>query len=274
MTRAALAVSHWIDGRPAEAADLAAALVNYGHFSTLQVRGRAVQGLDLHLERLQGANLELFGSPLARDALLDAMTSAVAAAGVDDATLRIAAFSRDMPAVERGEAVPTVLLVALSPPRAPPAAPLRLASHVHVRALAHLKHAATLPLLHARRQAALAGYDDALLVDADGTIGEGALWNVGFVAGDAVVWPVAPALRGTSEGLLQRALEAAGIAQRHACVGLDDCAGFDAAFACNSGGVRAVASIDGWRFDADAAMLGRLRALLAAQPWMPLGGAR
>lgn len=274
MTRAALAVSHWIDGRPAEAVDLAAALVNYGHFSTLQVRGRAVQALDLHVTRLQAANLELFGSALASDAILAAMASALAAAGIDDATLRIAAFSRDMPAVERGEAVPVVLLVALSPPRQPPAAPLRLAAHVHVRALAHLKHAATLPLLHARRQAALAGYDDALLVDADGTIGEGALWNVGFIAGDTVVWPIAPALRGTSERLLQRALEAAGVAQRHARVGLADCAGFEAAFACNSGGVRAVASIDGWRFEADAAMLGRLRALLAAQPWMPLAGAR
>ncbi|KLJ01476.1 hypothetical protein WQ56_06610 [Luteimonas sp. FCS-9] len=263
-----------MDGRPAGAGDLAAALVNYGHLSTLQVRGRAVQGLDLHLARLQAANLELFGSPLAPARIQDAMASALAAAGVDDATLRISAFARDVAAVERGDVVPVALLVALSPPREPPAAPLRLASHVHVRALAHLKHAATLPSLHARRQAALAGFDDALLVAADGTIGEGALWNVGFVGADGgVVWPRAPALRGTAEALLRAALDAAGIAQREAVLRLPDCGRFQAAFACNSAGLRAIAAIDGLRFDADAPALARLRALLASQPWTPVGTA-
>ena len=37
------------NGQPVQVEDLLPALVNYGHFTSLQVRGHAVQGLDLHL---------------------------------------------------------------------------------------------------------------------------------------------------------------------------------------------------------------------------------
>ena len=52
------------NGQPAQVEDLLPALVNYGHFTSLQVRGHAVQGLDLHLARLSQATRELFGSEL------------------------------------------------------------------------------------------------------------------------------------------------------------------------------------------------------------------
>ena len=39
------------NGQPAQVEDLLPALVNYGHFTSLQVRDHAVQGLDLHLAR-------------------------------------------------------------------------------------------------------------------------------------------------------------------------------------------------------------------------------
>ena len=50
------------NGLPAQVEDLLPALVNYGHFTSLQVRDHAVQGLDLHLARLSHATRELFGS--------------------------------------------------------------------------------------------------------------------------------------------------------------------------------------------------------------------
>ena len=52
------------NGQPAQVEDLLPALVNYGHFTSLQVRGHAVQGLDLHLARLSQATRALFGSAL------------------------------------------------------------------------------------------------------------------------------------------------------------------------------------------------------------------
>ena len=53
------------DGRPAAGDDLRApALRNEGHFTTLQVRAGATQGLGLHLRRLCEANRELFGVEL------------------------------------------------------------------------------------------------------------------------------------------------------------------------------------------------------------------
>ena len=51
-----------INGEPATAEQLAyPAIVNYGHFTAMQVRRGAVRGLGLHLARLDSATRELFG---------------------------------------------------------------------------------------------------------------------------------------------------------------------------------------------------------------------
>ena len=44
------------------------ALGSYGHFTAMQVRAGATRGLPLHLARLDAANRELFGVPLAGQA--------------------------------------------------------------------------------------------------------------------------------------------------------------------------------------------------------------
>lgn len=54
-----------VNGRPATAEALAhPALVNYGHFTAMRVRGGRVRGLDAHLRRLDAATRELFGTGL------------------------------------------------------------------------------------------------------------------------------------------------------------------------------------------------------------------
>jgi len=261
----------WIEGRPADAATLSALQTNYGHLSTMQVRGGAVQGFARHVARLQSANAELFGSALPAARIHDELAAAMQAAAVDDATLRVSVGARDFAAVERGDAAEVSLLVALSPPRTAPTTPQRLRSCRHRRPLAHLKHLATLPLLHARRTARAAGFDDALLVDDAGHVLEGALWNIGFVdAGGGIVWPAGDALRGVTEGLLRAGLDAVGMARRIAPVGLSDCAGFQTAFACNSSGLWPLASIDGQAFAGEPVVPEALQAILAAVPWDPL----
>lgn len=52
----------WIDGEAADVAALAVpALVNYGHFTAMQIRHGAVRGLANHLRRVDAAHRELFG---------------------------------------------------------------------------------------------------------------------------------------------------------------------------------------------------------------------
>jgi hypothetical protein len=54
-----------VDGRPPTAEQLQhRALVNYGHFTAMQVRDRKVRGLHLHLHRLEAATEEVFGANL------------------------------------------------------------------------------------------------------------------------------------------------------------------------------------------------------------------
>lgn len=271
MNRIASATSLWIEGRPADAVTLTAQQTNYGHLSTMQVRGGAVQGFGRHLARLQSANVELFGSALPAARIQRELASALQAAAVHDATLRVSVGAVDAAAADRGDAVDVTLLIALSPPRTALTTPQRLQSYRHQRPLAHLKHLATLPLLHARRSARLAGFDDALLVDGAGQVLEGALWNIGFVEAEGgIVWPQGDALRGVIEGLLRAGVDALGMAQRIAPVPLADCVGFQAAFACNSSGLWPLASVDGQAFPGDPVVPRALQAVLAAVPWDPL----
>ncbi len=55
-----------VDGREATAEQLRFPAFAYGHFTAMQIRGRSVRGLELHLSRLDAANRELFGAGLGR----------------------------------------------------------------------------------------------------------------------------------------------------------------------------------------------------------------
>ena len=101
---------------------------------------------------------------------------------------------------------------------------------------------------------------------------EGSVWNIGFWDGQQVVWPQAPALRGTTERLLQAGLEAAGVGQVVRPVTVSELAGFRAAFAANANGVQPILAIDGAGYspDARADLEGLLQSALQRAPWEPL----
>ncbi len=267
----------WLNGRPVLADESASsagqalrtlALTNYGHFTSMQVRGRSVQGLSLHLQRLQGATAELFDSVLDLAPLRRGLQAAVA--GMPDCSLRVTVFSRDFDHRRPDGAFAPDVLVTTSPAATPPTHPVRIRSYPFARPLPHLKHVATFPLFHHRRLALQAGFDDALFVDAGGLIGEGSVWNLGFWDGGRVVWPQAPALRGVSERLLQDALAAAGVAQETRPLRLDQLRDFGAAFACNATGLWGIREIDTCPFPATAALLPDLRRAIARLPWESL----
>lgn len=257
-------MSVYCNGHRASADDLAGALVNYGHFTSLQVRGGAVQGLDLHLRRLRQGTEELFGSTLDGTRVQAWMQAALQAEDVVDASLRVTVFSRAFDFRKPLQVVPVDVLMAVSAPVTLPATARRVRSVVYQRELPHLKHVGTFPLFEHRRQALQAGYDDAVFVDAQGAISEGTTWNIAFGRGGDLVWPQAPALRGTQERLLQAGW---GGEPQLAPLRLDDLAGFDAAIACNAAGVWPIGSIDGVAFPGSEAVCGKAKAVLLQAPW-------
>lgn len=259
------------DGRPATAEVLAAAaLVNYGHFSTLQVRDGAVRGLDLHLQRLQQANAALFGSALPGERVRDALRAALAAFGSGDASLRVTVFSPAFSLRRAGADCAVELLVSLAQPAQAEAAPLRLRSSVFAREAPHIKHVGTFAAFHQRRLAQQAGSDDALFVDAQGQVTEGPTWNLGLWDGSCLHWPQAPALRGTQERLLQAGLAGLGVAQQVRPLPVEELGAGVAAFVCNARGQQAVAAVDGRALRPAQELLALLEAALRTQPWQAI----
>jgi branched-subunit amino acid aminotransferase/4-amino-4-deoxychorismate lyase len=224
----------WIDGAPATVEDLMhQALVNYGAYTSFAVSLGAVRGLDRHLARLTKAGTELFGAPVAEDRIRDLVRQALGERA--DAFVRVSLFSREIsPRSPAHEGVPRVMVGVF--PSVPPLGevPLRLQVKTYARETPDLKHVATMGLIRARREARLAGYDDALFVDAQGRISEGSLWNIGFISDDAVIWPEAPMLEGVSQALIKAHLAHVGLRQETRGVTLGDLSGFDGAFITNS----------------------------------------
>ncbi len=263
--------SAFFDGLPATADDLRAlALSNYGHFTSMQMRARAVRGFDLHLQRLKSATRELFDLRIDDDRIRGAILAAADAAGVDDASVRVTVCSREFDPARPGASQTVDLLVSLSAPREADPTPLRVKTCPFQRALPRVKHVGLFAQLQLRRQALREGFDDALFVDGKGRISEGSTWNIGFWDGAAVVWPEAEALRGTTERLLQAGLAEAGIAQRHEVLAPGALQGLKAAFAANAAGVRAVSGIDATALRPDPALMARLAEALAGHRPQPV----
>ena len=258
------------NGRPATAEDLLApALRNDGHFTTFQMRGGAVLGLALHLQRLDAANRSLYGIALDHERVRAALRAPLAATATCDATVRITVVPRACDPATRDESEVDVL-VSLAPPAEPDAEPLRLRAFAFQRDTPAIKHVGTFPLFQHQRLARRAGADDALFVDATGHVTEGSVWNLGLWDGRTLVWPEADALRGTREGLLQAGLSALGVPQQIRPVALAELAAPFAAFACNARGQRMVDSVDGRALAQIPELAALLARALATRPPEPV----
>ncbi|MGO4264860.1 MULTISPECIES: aminotransferase class IV family protein [unclassified Stenotrophomonas] len=254
------------NGATARAEDLLPALTNYGHFTSLQVRGNAVQGLDLHLQRLAKATQELFGSVLDIAQVQAWMTQALQQAGQVDASMRVTVYSRRFDFRAPLASVPVDVLVAVSAPVAL-TAPKRVRSATWQRELPQIKHVGTFGLFAQRRAALAAGFDDALFVTANGQISEGTTWNLAVHDRGHLIWPQAPALRGTAEALLRAGWVGP---QQTRPLRLDELVGMRAAFACNASGLWALDAINGQALPGSQALAEQGRAVLALVPWQSL----
>lgn len=260
MTRSSV-LSAQINGREPEADELLhAALVNYAHFTAMQVRDRRTRGLDLHLSRLVAAHRELFDSDLDVDHVRNCTRDAVA--DHPDCSLRVTCFE-----IEQDK--PLVLTV-VRPPIDKPARPQALTPVAYTRPLAHLKHVGTFAQIHFGTAAEQTGFDDAVLIAPDGRVAETSVGNIGFVDGATVVWPEAPQLLGVTRQLLDTDLASLGHGVVSRPITPDALDGYDEAFVTNSSGVAPVARIGDHVFPGDGSRTQWLRERYESTPWEPI----
>ncbi|MFF0502296.1 aminotransferase class IV family protein [Streptomyces fimicarius] len=222
-----------VNGRPTTSADLAPlAFAGHAHFTAAQIRDGRVRGLDLHLERLRSASVELFGRALPEDVVRAHLRTALAAAPAADLSLTATVFSTagEFTATEADLA----LLVRTGPPSTGPDGPLALAAVEHERFLPQIKHVGEVAKTHLLRQAAADGFDDAAFLDREGRFSEATIWNLVFWDGEAVVWPEARILTGTTLGIVRRQLDRLGVEQRTAAITPDDLPALAGAAVMNS----------------------------------------
>lgn len=224
----------FLDGRVPSKEDLASlAFAGFAHFTAMQIRGGKVKGLDLHLERLDRASLAMFGKGVSQDRLLFALQNA-AAEGPEDMSLMLTVFSRNGEFVTTGMNDELRILIRSDAPSDGPAAPLRLMPVRHERYLPQVKQvgegAKTLYVQRAARD----GFDDAVFLDSSGRLSEATIWNIAFWDGEAVVWPEAEMLLGTTMAIVQRQLRKSGVPQRTQAIRLQDITKFSGAAVMNS----------------------------------------
>lgn len=251
-----------LDGRPVTAAHLAGlALYNYGHFTSMLVRDGRVRGLSLHLDRLVNDCRTMF------DTDLDVSTVRKLVRRLcDDApqVVRVTVFAPDLDLGRPGLDAEPRILVTARPAAAASLPPLGLRSAAYRRDLPPAKHVGLFETVRQRRLAQRDGFDDVLFVDSESRILEGATWNICFHDGDRLVWPRADQLLGVTMRLI-KSLD--GIESTTAELTLTAAAALPVAFATNAAiGVRPISSIDGNRYDAQAAILRELSDRYLALP--------
>lgn len=249
-----------VNGHPPDLAEIQRlATGNYGHFTSMQVRDRAVRGLALHFARLADGNEEFFGWSMGVDDEHRLRSLILHALGdTADASVRVSFVPAADPAAVAVQ--PDVVVSVREPAPDTPRPPLLVTVDHFQRHWPDQKHAATMGLNYATRRARLAGFDDAIFVGDDNLVREGTIWNAAFLDGDQIVWPQAPMLKGVTMVLLQVALTMRGTPWATRPVDAADLSAFDGAAATNSiCPAQPIAAIDDHRFPASD----KLTALLA-----------
>lgn len=244
-----------IDGSPATDPEVLASLLSgFGHFTAAQVRDGRMQGLDLHLARLDRAGRELFDEGVDGERVRALLRGALESAGRRDAAVRVYVY----PDLAGG----TRTVVTVREPYTHVPAPQRLKSVVYGRPAPHIKHVGGFGQTYYGEAVRREGFDEALLTSPDGEISEGAVTNIAFWDGASLVWPSAPCLHGITMTLLESRLES--VRRR---VTLADLAGFRAAFVTNSRGISPVGGIDGVTYEVDEELMRRVHTACTSVPW-------
>jgi branched-subunit amino acid aminotransferase/4-amino-4-deoxychorismate lyase len=147
-----------------------------------------------------------------------------------------------------------------------PARPLRVVAFRGVRVSAQFKAMTVMQSYLAQQAAARSGADDAILVDDEGRIFEGATSNVFILRGGGLLTTPAEGaiLPGVMRAEVEKVARAGGIPVVEAYARVADLRADDGMLLTSSvRGIVAVESVDGHRLRVDGELAGRLRALVA-----------
>ena len=225
-------------------------LYGEGLFETMRAYGGKVFRLPQHLHRLLTAAADLSLAPPTPQLLAKAVQEALDAGGLEDASVRLT-----VTAGVAGSSTPTVVIL-VRPLRLPPrdlyesgchAVSIRCAHNLETP-LRRIKSLNYLDKLLAQRSASHKGAHEAILVDADGCVVEGALRNIFAVIGGTLATP--PLSRGLLPGITRAAVleiaERNDIPQAERDLPLTDLYRADEGFLTSSlAEILPVASIDG-----------------------------
>ena len=229
-----------------------------GLYETLKLAGGVPVFFEEHVARLD-RGLETLGleRPASRVDMAAQITAISAATGVADGACRVLVTA----GAPGGE--PSLLIQ--TDQRQFPARPLRVITYQGVRVRAELKAMTVMQSYLAQRAATAAGVDDAILVDDEGRMFEGATSNLFLVRGGGLVTP--PAEGAILPGVLRAKVEelgaAAGLTIVEAYARVADLRADDGMLLTSSvRGIVMVANVDGRDLALQAEMHARLKSLV------------
>jgi branched-chain amino acid aminotransferase len=230
-----------------------------GLYETLKLVAGVPVFFDEHLDRLQaGLDVLEIAVPWDRATIARSIVELASAGGVADGGCRVL--------VTGGAAWggPSVLI--RNDVRELPDRPLRVVTYRGIRVSGALKAMTFLQSHLAQRAAAAAGADDAIFVDDEGRMFEGATSNIFLLRGGGLVTTPAEGaiLPGVMRAALERVAEASGIPVVEAYGRVADLRDDDAMLLTSSvRGIVAVGAVDDRALRVDDAMLDRLQRLVA-----------
>jgi branched-subunit amino acid aminotransferase/4-amino-4-deoxychorismate lyase len=256
-----------LEGSPVEIDALKSlALYNYGHFTSMRVEAMRVRGLSMHLERLANDSGQLFGGSI-DPVRVRQLVRRAATDGPDPVIVRVTVFAPDLQMAEPSRKAELRILVTLRPAPSEPQPPLRVKTVRYERDLPNVKHTGLFGQILQRRNAQLDGFDDALFVNADETVSEGATWNIAFIRLGRVIWPASNCLPGVTMRLVKESLARASVQSVTAPVTISSLTETEAAFITNAAiGVRPVSQVDNHNLAPDIELLAMLRESYRADP--------
>jgi len=229
-----------------------------GLYETLKLIAAAPVFFDEHMDRLeQGLALLGIALPWRRPELAEWVVRLSTEGGTADGGCRILVTGGP----DWGS--PSVLI--RNDVRPAPERPLAVITHHGIRVSGALKAMTFMQSHLALRAAAAAGADDAIFVDDEGRIFEGATSNVFIVRGGGLVTTPAEGaiLPGVMRATVERVAAAAGIPVVEAYGRVNDLRADDVMLLTSSvRGIAEVASVDGRPLGADGELVGRLRRLV------------
>jgi branched-chain amino acid aminotransferase len=223
-----------------------------GLFETIAVHGGVPLRLEAHLARLaDGA--EQLGLPLpgGRDGVAQAIHDLLAATPLlPEAVLRLTLTGGPAPRGLLPPSTPSPTLLITTAPLPPPPSPARaLIARSTCRneysPLSRLKTTNYLDSILARREAAAAGFDEALLLNTQGRLAEASMANLFVVIGGVAITP--PISEGALPGI-RRAAVIAALGAMERPLTIDDLAKAEEVFLTSSLSVRPIMEVGEWRW--------------------------